>query len=135
MGTFHKIFGAALAAAFLLTGQYMDRVHNHLAGFPDGARMLYRSRHIYILLAALLNLALGAYYTERQGGLRRWLQRAGSALIVAASVLFVVAFFYEPTYTNFYTPYSRPAIYAVAWGTLLHLLSGLGPRGGGRPLS
>ncbi len=130
MKLFHQLFGALLVVVFLLTGQYMDRFHNHLEGFADGPRMLYRSRHIYILLAALLNLALGAYYTARPGRLRERLQWTGSAMIAAASALFVAAFFYEPTFTGFHTPYSRPAIYVVAAGTLVHLLAALGPGGG-----
>jgi len=131
MRVFHLIFGALLLVIFLLTGQYMDRFHNHLAGVPDGVRMLYRSRHIYILLAALLNLTLGVYYCARPGRLRKGLQLTGSALVVFASALFVAAFVYEPTLTGLHTPYSRPAIYVIAWGTLLHLFSGLGPRKGG----
>ena len=134
MKLFHQSFGALLVVVFLLTGQYMDRFHNHLEGYPDGARMLYRSRHSYILLAALLNLALGAYYTARAGRLRKGLQLAGSGLVATASALFVAAFCYEPTFTGFHTPYSRPAIYIVAWGALLHLFSGLGP-GEGKAIS
>ena len=56
MRKFHLLFGAAVVVAFLLTGQYMDKYLNHLAGAPDGLRMLYRTRHIFILMAGLLNL-------------------------------------------------------------------------------
>jgi hypothetical protein len=134
MRLFHLIFGALLFAVFVLTGQYMDRYYDHLRGMADGPRMLMRSRHIYIFLAAMLNLGLGAYFTPRPHLWRRLLQLAGSGLIVVASGLFVAAFFYEPGFTSFYTPYSRRALYLILWGTSLHVFGGLG-RGERRRLS
>ena len=53
----HLMFGFLVVIAFLLTGQYMDRYHNHMIGVPDGTRLLYRTRHIFILLAGLLTAA------------------------------------------------------------------------------
>jgi hypothetical protein len=123
----HLIFGALVVAAFLLTGQYMDRYHGHLSGMPDGPRMLYRTRHIFVLLAGLLNLAVGAYLTDRPRG--RVFQLLGSGLLVAAPVLYIAAFFYEPGLGGLYTPLSHWGTYAVAGGVALHLLSGAG---GGR---
>jgi hypothetical protein len=37
----------------------MDIFYAHLRGMADLPPMLFRSRHIYILLASLLNLTLG----------------------------------------------------------------------------
>ena len=74
MRRFHQIFGWTIFLVFLLTGQYMSIYHNHLVGTPDGVRMLYRSRHIYILLAALLNIALGLYFSYAAERWRRVLQ-------------------------------------------------------------
>ncbi|HEV2765402.1 MAG TPA: hypothetical protein VGV38_20635 [Pyrinomonadaceae bacterium] len=125
MRAFHLIFGVVLFVAFLLTGQYMDRYHAHLEGMADGMRMLMRSRHIYILLAATLNLGLGAYYARRRERLRRVLQLLGSVLIAVASVLLVAAFFYEPWLPDLHTPVSREGLYMILAGTLLHVLSGL----------
>src|ERR1043165_8916326 len=42
MKRFHLIFGLVMLVVFLLTGQYMDRVHEHLRNMADGPRMLYR---------------------------------------------------------------------------------------------
>lgn len=124
MRRFHQIFGLLLIIAFLLTGQYMDIYLNHLIGVEDGVRMLYRTRHIFILLAGLLNLGLGAYFTYRQEMWRKLLQVSGSGLIILASFLFIIAFFYEPTLTGLYTPLSHWGTYTIFAGTLLHLLSG-----------
>jgi uncharacterized membrane protein YfhO len=125
MKRFHLIFGFLLVIAFLLTGQYMDKVHNHLEGMPDGPRMLYRTRHIFILLSALLHLGIGSYFIYRQETTRRILQLLGSLLITIAPVLFIVGFFHEPKLLGLYTPLSHKGIYLIAVGTLLHLLSGV----------
>jgi hypothetical protein len=123
MKRFHLVFGLLLFIGFVLTGQYMDKLHDHLRGMNDGPRMLYRSRHIYILLAAMLHLGIGAYFSYQLDTLRRTLQLAGSLLITIASVLFVYAFFVEPNLTNLYTPYSRKGIFMIVGGTLLHVIA------------
>ena len=65
MKRFHLFFGLAIIVVFLLTGQYMDRRLDHLMYLADGPRMLFRTRHIYILMAGLLNLSLGSYFSYR----------------------------------------------------------------------
>lgn len=104
----------------------MDRYLNHLQGMPDGPRMLYRTRHIFILLAGLLNLSLGAYFSFRTTQAGRVMQMIGSMLIVLATVLFIVAFIYEPKMNALETPFSHRAMYSIFAGTLLHVLSGIG---------
>jgi len=122
MKRFHLIFGLTLFVVFLLTGQFMDRFHHHLADMPDGPRMLYRSRHIYILMSGLVHLGIGSYFYYRSRTLLRVLQLLGSALITIASVIFVAAFFYEPGLTNLYGPLTKFAVIVTAVGMLLHLL-------------
>ena len=121
----HLIFGILIVVAFLLTGQYMDKYYNHLAGLPDGPRLLYRTRHIFILLAGLLNLGLGAYFTYRIQPWRRRLQLLGSLLIFTAPILFLIAFFYEPHMRGLHTPLSHWGTYTIATGSLLHVISGV----------
>ena len=128
MKRFHLIFGFAVVIIFLLTGQYMDKYLGHLEGMADGPRMLYRTRHIFILLAGLLNLGIGAYFTWRASQVGRATQITGSALIVIATFLFLVGFIYEPKLAGLETPYSHWGMYLILAGTLLHLLSGLSPR-------
>ena len=121
----HLIFGAFVVIVFLLTGQYMDKHFNHMVGVPDAPRLLYRTRHIFILLSGLLNLGIGAYFTYRIETWRRAIQMLGSFLIFAASVLFVIAFFYEPNRGDLRTPLSHAGMYAIAAGALLHVISGM----------
>ena len=121
----HLIFGMAVVIAFLLTGQYMDKHYNHMVGVPDAPRLLYRTRHIFILFSGLLNLGIGAYFTYRTETWQRAIQLVGSLLIFTASFLFVIGFFYEPNLSNLRTPLSHYGAYAIAAGAVLHVISGV----------
>ena len=122
MKRFHLIVGLAVVIIFLLTGQYMEYLHNRQ--LPDGQRMLYRSRHIYLLLAGLLNLVIGIYLTARQGW-RRKLQIVGLLLIIFAPGPLLAGFFSEPDKGPEQTMLAPLGIFAVALGTLFHLISSL----------
>jgi xanthine/uracil permease len=123
MKPLHLTFGLFLLIAFLLTGQYMNIYWHHMVGVSDGVRMLYRTRHIFILLAGLLNLGIGIYFSYGQQLWRRILQWLGSGLIVTASLLFITAFFYEPKLEKLYTPLSHCGTYTIVAGTFCHLVS------------
>ncbi|HEX3184085.1 MAG TPA: hypothetical protein VHQ94_04775 [Pyrinomonadaceae bacterium] len=126
MKRFHLIFGLTVLVVFLLTGQYMDRFHYHLMYMSDGPRMLYRTRHIFILMAGLVHVGIGSYFTSRPTRIRRALQITGSILITIAPVIFTIAFFYEPHLEELHTPLSLAGTIMIAVGTLLHLFSGVG---------
>jgi len=125
MKRFHIIFGLIVVVVFLLTGQYMDRYHQHLMYMADGPRMLYRTRHIFILMSGLLHLGIGSYFKYRLQTWRRVLQILGSLLITIAPVLFTVAFFREPNMQHLETPLSLVGMILIAVGALLHLVSGI----------
>lgn len=122
----HLVVGIATLLAFLLSGQYMDYLEVRTNALGETARVMFRSRHIYLLLAGLVNLGLGAYFNYRERGWRRVLQLLGSALVVVAPVLMAAAFFAEPTGPGLKRHFTLPAVVAVAAGTLLHALSGIG---------
>ena len=122
MKRFHLIFGFVVIIIFLLTGQYMDKFLQHLEGMADGPRMMYRSRHIYILLSGLLNLGIGAYFSYRVTRWRRVVQYVGSGLIVAATALFISGFFWEPKLAGLETPWAGQVF--ISRIRLLHLLTG-----------
>ena len=119
----HLAVGAAALVAFVLTGQYMDRVHAHLDGMADAPRMLYRSAHIYLLFASLINLLLGVYLRAAGDAVGRLLQLAGSVALLATPVLFAIAFFTEPALDELVRPWARPAIYLSLAGTLAHVVA------------
>lgn len=118
----HLAVGVAGIAGFLLTGQYMDRVHDHLRGMEDARRLLFRSTHIYLLFCSLVNLALGLY--SRPGvGWRHWVRSVGSLLVLAAPFIQAIGFFTEPWLSGLARPYTGPAIYACYGGMLLHVIT------------
>ena len=125
MKRFHLIFGLIVLVVFLLTGQYMDRYHEHLRYTPDGPRMLYRTRHIFILMSGLLHLGIGSYFFVRAQTWRRALQMLGSLLITIAPVLFTIGFFSEPKLEGLHAPLSKIGVIIIAVGALLHVVSGV----------
>ena len=121
MKRFHFVLGIVLVVVFLLSGQYMEYVHNRT--LPDGVRLLYRSRHIYVLFNAMINLSLGLYVQYAAVGWRRRMQLSGSFLIIFAPVLLLAGFFYEPPRGIEHTFIARYGIFATAIGILFHLVS------------
>ena len=115
------ILGIVLLVVFVLTGQYMEYVHNRQ--LPDGQRILYRSRHIYLLLNALINISLGLYARYAVSGWRRSLQIIGSVLIMLAPGFLLAGFFYEPPRGADQTKIAPYGIFATAIGMLFHLIS------------
>jgi hypothetical protein len=126
MRRLHLSVGVATLLAFLLTGQYMDYLEVRTNALGETARVMFRSRHIYLLLAGLVNLGLGAYLSCRERGWRRGSQLAGSALVVAAPLLMLAAFFAEPGAPGLRRHLTLPAVVILSAGTLLHALSGTG---------
>jgi hypothetical protein len=122
----HRIVGLVGVATFLATGAYMRRYYPGMDGLDGGTRMLFRSRHIYLLLASLLNLGLGTYYRPFAGMWRRLSQVAGSCLILAAPPLLAAAFFREAPRSDLDRPFTNPAIFGLFVGTLGHALGGAG---------
>ena len=118
----HLAVGIVGIAGFLLTGQYMDRVHDHLRGMDDARRLLFRSTHIYLLFCSLVNLALGLYFRPGAGW-RHWIRLAGSLLVLTAPFVQAIGFFTEPWLSGLERPYTGPAIYACYGGMLLHLIA------------
>jgi len=119
----HLLIGLAGVFFFLFTGYYM-RVHlpeMHLEGH-DRLRFSIRGNHIYILMSALLNLALGSCLRVSEVKWRAVLQTCGSLLVLLTPVLLAVAFFYEPK-DGLDRPVSLSAMIAALAGTSFHALS------------
>jgi len=128
MSRLHLIFGLLLFVVFLITGQYMR------ADFPDKdpidptLRVLNRSRHIHIPFSALIHIALGIYFTTRVVNWRRSLQYAGSTVLMASSILLVIAFVQETYSFAAFSELSRFGVYTSLAGIGLHLIAALRDR-------
>jgi hypothetical protein len=121
MKRLHLIVGLATLAVFVLTGQYMDKFHEHLLHTPDAPRLLFRSRHIYLLMAGLVNISLGLYLARQAAGWRRHAQTVGSGLLLLAPALLLYAFFTEPFRQGWEQPASFFGVVAAFAGMLPHL--------------
>jgi hypothetical protein len=85
----HWLVGLVTLVAFPLTGAYML----HMALVPDldtVPRLIFRSRHLFLLLAAVANLALSNSHPVRLA------QRVAAILIMVSPFLLFGAFFIDP---------------------------------------
>jgi hypothetical protein len=85
----HWVVGLLALVAFPLTGAYML----HVAAVPSldsVPRLVFRSRHLFLLLTAVANLALSK---SRPEGISR---RIASLLILISPFLLLAAFFIDP---------------------------------------
>jgi hypothetical protein len=73
----HLIIGVLGVVAFLLIGQVMGHHHPRMVESSAEVRMMYVSRHIYLLGAALVNVVLGLYHKIYPRG---WLAWFGSSV-------------------------------------------------------
>ena len=105
----HWIAGAATLAIFLLTGAYMRWIRvPPVPQLDDVTRAVYRSRHLFILLSAVLNLALALAPAAK-----RRAPQAVSVVVLATPVLFLAAFVVEPAQGIHGGPFSQIALYLL----------------------
>ena len=129
MRLLHKVAGVITVLIFLGTGAYMRLKSPALFESDPAVRMMFRSTHIYILMAGLLNIALGSYLVLSRQRWRRNLQLTGSTFILLGPVLLICAFFYEPSARRVERPLTLPAMILLLSGTTSHLLSTTRRRG------
>ena len=118
--TSHFFVGVIALAAFLLSGQYMHHFLEHLKGMPDGSRLLYRSAHIYLLWASLLNLLLGSYLMPIIQGRLRHLQFVASLMVLSAPLCIGFSFLTESDAQELNRPFARIGIYLAFVGCIMH---------------
>ena len=95
MRRFHLAVGVLTVIIFVITGQLMRHHSPPMVSLSDSTRLMFRSRHIYILASGLVNLMLGLYLEVRTGW-HRIVQFLGSTFLVASPVLLILAFRVEP---------------------------------------
>lgn len=126
MRALHLWIGGLAVAVFLATGQFLRHHHPPVDTLSDSARLMLRSRHIYILASGLVNLMLGLYIQRYTGGWRRAVQMLGSALLISSTALLVLAFVVEPA-RGFQPemPWSALGLYALFGGSMLHVVASI----------
>jgi hypothetical protein len=127
MRRIHLVVGVLTVGVFLASGQFMRMHSPPMTQVEDGVRMMYRSRHIYILASGLVNLMLGLYLRGCLAGWRKGTQAIGSALLVTAPFLLMLAFLNEPSHgLHADTWQSRFGLFALFGGSILHAVAGIG---------
>ena len=123
--TAHLVVGAITIGAFLVTGMLMYTHEPPLSAMDWDDRLLFRSRHIYILSAGLVNLSLGLHYALPTGAARRAAAVAGSVLALASTALLFFAFFAEPMADRGPGPLSAYGLFALFAGVMALALANL----------
>jgi hypothetical protein len=85
----HWVVGTLALISFPITGQYM----RHIAGVPhldSIPRLIFRSRHLLLLVAGVANIALSNSQPFHRA------QRVASILIMIAPFPIIAAFFIDP---------------------------------------
>ena len=90
----HFSVGVLSFLAFLISGLYMNINVAHIADSDIATRMMFRANHIYILLAALINLFLS--FTFRDGQLSSKIFYFSSALVTLATLTLNLSFYVDP---------------------------------------
>lgn len=117
MARLHRIVGLLFTGMFFATGLYMRATFPAAWQGDPGMRMMFRSAHVYILLAALLNV-LAAPSASAPTAVPK-LRSAGSILVMLSPVLFTLSFFVEPAPDHFKRPFVLFGLVCAALGTLL----------------
>jgi hypothetical protein len=122
----HLVVGAIAVGAFLLTGMVMATHDPPVSAMDWGDRLLFRSRHIYLLGAGLVNLALGVHFALPAGAARRGAAIAASVLALASGPTLFFAFFAEPMAGRPPGQLSAIGLFALFGGVVLYTLVSLG---------
>jgi hypothetical protein len=123
LGNAHRWLGLVTIGFFLVTGVLLRRHHLHLLPVDSGLRLLFRSRHVYLLFSGLVNLLLGLRLVLPTSGRGSALALIGSLLTLASPVLLAAAFFLEPMGSRQVGPVSTFGVVAAFLGVLSYALA------------
>jgi hypothetical protein len=123
LGTLHRWLGVTTVVIFVATGLVMLRQNVDALPLDSGLRLLFRSRHLYLLFGGLVNLSVGLRFVLPPAGGARSAALVGSGLTLLSPVLFLAAFALEPLTSQ--TPGLTSALgaYAAFGGVLLYSLA------------
>ena len=103
----HIVIGTLGLALFLLQGQYMARVLV-LETLPDWPRLMYRTAHIYLMLASTANIWAGV---SLPASIDSRLRQLCSILLLLGPPLLLASFFIESDSGEPYRPIASYTLY------------------------
>jgi len=118
----HIALGTIGLILFALQGQYMARILG-VPDLPDVERLLYRSAHIYFMLACLANIAVGVYSTPTN--VHSLIRKLTSFVLLVTPVMLFVSFFWETTPQSIDRPMLSSALYLLFGSGVLLLLESI----------
>ena len=68
MRRYHLWVGGLIVVVFLITGQFMRHHGPPMGALSDSTRLMFRSRHIYLLASGLVNLMWGSICDRPRAG-------------------------------------------------------------------
>jgi hypothetical protein len=123
----HLVVGILGVLSFVFTGQVLKHHDPPMSTLSHEVRLMFVSRHIYLMGAAVVNLVLGLYLRMQPPGWRRTLQYIGSVLILLSAALLLVTFFKEPSLGVAGRSWlSLVGPVALFFGAMLHTVASLG---------
>ena len=129
MRGYHLLTGVLGVVGFLITGQFMRHHQPPLSTLSEATRLMFRSRHIYILSSGLINLILGVYIQKQRAGWREITQLIGSGLVMSSTAILTLAFILEPS--RGFQPEMRLSalgLYALFAGCMSHVVASFDKR-------
>jgi hypothetical protein len=120
LGALHRWLGVTTVAVFIATGLVMLRQNVDMLPLDSGLRLLFRSRHLYLLFAGLVNLGVGLRFVLPPMGKTRTAAVIGSVLTLLSPPLLFAAFVLEPLTSATPGLASSLGCYAAFGGVLLY---------------
>lgn len=123
MKKLHLITGCIFFCLFLATGVYMLLKFPDLYQEKEEVRMMFRSTHIYLLLASLLNIQASNSEPHVNGNIAKYGNCISSCLLIISQPIIFLAFIMEPPAYLIERPFSFFGILFLVIGVILSRLS------------
>ena len=118
----HLAVGAIGLVVFAVQGHFMDTTLG-VSNLPDGPRLMYRTAHLYLMMASVINILMALLPTESGSGWRARLVTLCGLVFLVAPFLFLLSFIIESNDPQFMRPITVFTHYGVfGAGALLVLL-------------
>ena len=119
----HLIVGVIFLVVFWLTGAFLKFVVWDTMADDDLLRVAFRTSHVYILMAALINIATSTNLLATSTKQSHVLQCLGSLFLMVAPLILTYAFFVESKLEVEVSGFTFLAIVGLAVGVILHAVS------------